>query len=79
MLHPATCTYKQKIMAHTIHKRSSHSAHKHRTEWVVLAPAGVVTFPIIAWWKEDSQASIEEGYSPLIACSWNTSLKKRKN
>lgn len=82
MLHPATNTANQKIMVHTFHfhlykhKRGSHFAQEHPTDWVVLAPAGIVTFPVVAWWKEYSQASIEEGYGSLIACSWNTSLKK---
>lgn len=42
---------------------------------MVLAPARVVTFPVVAWRQEYSEASIEKSYGPLVASSWNTSFK----
>lgn len=45
------------------------------TNLVVLAPARVVTFPVVAWRQEYSQASIEKSYGSFVASSWNTSLK----
>ena len=56
MLHLPTNTANQEILAHyslspvqTQGGEDSHCAQEHPTEWVVLAPAGVVTFPVIAW------------------------------
>lgn len=60
------------------HKRDSHCTQENPTDWVVLAPTGVVTFPVVTWWKEYSQAPIEECYCPFVARSWNPSLEEAK-